>query len=191
MGKHLTNEEFELFHVDYGIVKGTKEDFYKLDPRLRKNFSSLVRDREYRIYGWEKIDSKNYLPVSRNRLVPRRFYCPEFGVVEATLRDFYEKYVKEEGGTYVNVSSLSSGVIKTLYNKWVLAENKDKYEELIKPNRKRMAKPVKILELTHPVHGTHKLSRKEFRERFGLDKYSLTSLAIGRVKKSKGWELLK
>jgi len=200
MGKHNKDKEYELFHPDYGIILGTREDFIELEPKLRRSLHHLTTGKLKRAYGWILADNLGLVKTPytpRNRNIARKFYCPEEGVIELTISKFYEKYIKEEGGTYVNVSSLCSGVIKTLYNRWVLAENKDKYDnwirkdkELTLGNKSRYAKPIKIVELSHPDYGTHKLSRKEFIDRFGLDKQCLTDLVTGRAKSRKGWNLV-
>lgn len=187
MGKHIKNEKFELYHPNHGIIKGTKEDFYKLEPRFKskKNFSNLVKGRECRLYGWVTADKINEVPTPRNRNLPRKFYCPEKGVIEATLYEFYEKYIKEEGGTYANISSLTSGNIKVLYSKWVLAENKDKYEELINPDK------TSYITLHHPYVGTLTLKRSEFISKYGLTKKGIVKLKSGANKTHLGWSIVR
>lgn len=187
------NKEYELFHPDYGIILGTREDFIELEPRLRKGLYFLVKGKLKRIYGWILADNLGLVETPytpRNRNLPRKFYCPEEGIVEATIQEFYERYIKPEKGTYVSISSLCSGVIKTLYNKWVLAENKDKYEDWIREGKNKYAKSEDIIELSHPEYRTHKLSRKEFLDKFGLDRHSITDLVSKRKKTRKGWSLI-
>lgn len=193
MGKYNKDKKYELFHPEYGIVLGTRKDFIELEPRLRRCLHHLVTGKLKRVYGWILADNLGLVKTPytpRNRNVARKFYCPEEGIIEATIQEFYERYIKPEGGTYVNVSSLCSRAIKTLYNKWVLAENKDKYDELIRKGKTRYAKPVNIIELSHPDYGTYKLSRKEFIDRFRLDKQCLTDLVTKRRKTRKGWSLV-
>jgi len=178
MNKANKDKTYKLYHSDYGIVEFTKDELFSIEPKLKNDFYHFVKGKPNRLHGWILADRLEELGESytlRNRNVPRKFYCPEEGIVECTLKEFHERI----GGSYTTISALVEGHFKVLYDKWVLAENKDKYEELLY-----------ITELTHPNYGTHKLSRKQFKERFGLDTQSITDLVKGTCKTRKGWSLV-
>jgi hypothetical protein len=188
--------KYELYHPDHDIVVGTKEDFIKLEPRFKaipSQFSRLIKNRIGRAYGWvlsENID-KGLVSKTKSNLTPRKFYCLEEGIIECTIEEFYEKYLKPLGGSYISVYSLCAGRTKTLYNKWVLAENKDKYEYLLVKSVAPRTGDSYVITLSHPEFGTHELSRNEFVNRFGLNKQWITELATGRAKTRRGWSLVK
>lgn len=106
------------------------------------------------------------------------FYCPEFGIIKCTRKELRTNYIGAETTDMSVLYNLTSEKVLA-YDKWVLAKNKDRYYEL-----------VEHLELTHDVYGTFKLTRKEYKERFGIHKTGLSSLMVGRRKTYDGWRLL-
>lgn len=84
------------------------------------------------------------------------------------------------------LSELESGKYKS-YLGFVLAINKDKYDELVTSKSKEV---IYVLTLTHPELGTHTLTRDEFHNQLGLSRRDLSRLALKQRCSCKGWRLI-
>jgi len=106
-------------------------------------------------------------------------YHPEYGIVEYERKQFVELYDLSYSGLYKLISKRGN-----TYKGWVLAENKDRYQNLIEAIPK-----ADLLTLTHPEYGVHTLLTTEFITRFGISQPSLSLLKCGRLLSCKGWTL--
>lgn len=110
-------------------------------------------------------------------------YHSDYGDIVATrdeLRSLNPTLVKR-------LSELESGKYKS-YLGFVLAINKDKYEELVINKSKEV---VYVLTLTHPELGTYTLTRDEFHNQLGISRKDLSRLALRQRHNCKGWSLVK
>lgn len=108
-------------------------------------------------------------------------YHSDYGDIVATrdeLRNLNPTLVKR-------LSELESGKYKS-YLSFVLAINKDKYEELVTSKNKEV---VYVLTLMHPELGTYTLTRDEFHKQLGISRQDLSRLALKQRHSCKGWRL--
>jgi len=116
-------------------------------------------------------------------------YHPDYGVKTKTKQEFIYLY----GLSYRCIGFLQEGRLKT-HRGWVLAENKDRYSELIKACKGINSQDTYHgipLTLEHLEHGRHTLLAAEFVKQFGLEQSTLSSMRQGKIKKHKGWEIPK
>lgn len=109
-----------------------------------------------------------------------RVYHPEFGVVSGTRYELSIKYP-----ILKSLRHLISGS-KDYLGEWVLAENINKYDELLS----RRTNKGNTATLTHDKYGTHTLLQSEFVTNFNLTKSGLSRLIRGKSLTHKGWRLV-
>lgn len=166
---------YELWHPEYGEIRETITELRKRGEGFSSHLSQLVKRKRHHISGFVLLENKdNY----DNLFKKYKFYHPEQGIIECSCSDLYNNYREYFKTKECLVHRLASNIVTSHFG-WVLAENKDRYEDIINPST--------YLTLTHPEHGTLTLKRSEFRERFGLYDSEMTGLKNGNRKKHKGW----
>lgn len=172
---------YELYHKDFGIVKGTKKELAATYPELGTNLLSLLtgkgRRRHFSLHGWRLAENKD-VPAPKNGTKPKihRFYHPNIGEVECTSKELWENYLKDSKYSKERVTAIGNGYEK-IVGGWRLASNKE-YQHSTE----------KKYILTHPKHGRQTLTRKEFLDSYGGTRQGLSLLLLDKLKTYKGWK---
>jgi len=95
------------------------------------------------------------------------FYHPSYGIVSCTQKELQEKYLSSERSLSA-VSWLVKNP-KTCCKGWVLAKNKDKYNEIA-------TKKYQVVTLVHKEYGIQTLTRQEFMNTYGLDNDKISKI---------------
>lgn len=139
---------------------------------------------EYELFFIKELDTFNngynsalnsYKPCrSKSSNDIYKLYHADYGLVVGTRQKFRE--IDPDISHYL--TKLLSGRFKSVKG-WVLAENKNKYDEIIGK-----------ISLVHSVEGRHCLKLSEFKERFNLTTNGISQLKTGTIKSHRGWKLV-
>ena len=177
-----SNELFSLYHPAKGVVSKTKLEWIQQDKAFYK-LSELVKGIRSHIKGW--VTEENAVNYNARIIDTYDFYHVDFGVVTCTTAELRKDYLPTTHNRKA-VYELATGKVKT-YLDWVLAENKEQYEELVSSKRRHNQQ----ITLRHDVHGIVTATRTEFRDRFNLYHCDIYCIISGRRLQSKGWSLVK
>lgn len=162
---------YELYHPDFGIIKATKQELRKINKNLGNEIHKLLYKRNYSYKGFVLATNKD----SYNKILKiHSLFHLDYGIITTTYNDFYHNYFNKDNGFSILLSKKSH-----YYKGWILAENKDNYNEIFN-----------ILTLEHPEFGKHTLPGKDFTKKFNLTKSNIYNLKYGKCKQSKGWKLV-
>lgn len=166
---------YELWHPDHGIIRETIGELCKRSHCFSSHISQLVKGKRHHINGFVLLENKdNYDTLFKKY----NFYHSDYGTIECTCSELFNTYRDSFKTKECFVYRLASKNVYSHFG-WVLAENKDKYDDLINPST--------FITLTHPEHGTLTLKRSEFRKRYNLLDNCMTRLKNGDRKQHKGW----
>jgi len=172
---------YELYHPEHGLVKGTKKELAAIYPELGTNLIHILsgkgKSRRFSLHGWRLAENKDVL-APKNGTKPKihKFYNPNVGEIECTCRELWEKYLRDSGYSPSRAIGIANGYEKVV-DGWRLASNKD-YKHSTE----------KKYTLTHPEHGRHTLTRKEFLDSYGGTRQGLSLLLLDKLKSYKGWK---
>ncbi len=169
---------YDVYHPQHGIVSGRICELIELEPGLDQ-ISQLLQNKRSHIRGWvlaSKIDEYDHI-YRLNEIFD--FYHPSYGIISCTRKELQEKYLLNERSLRA-VSRLME-FPDACCNGWILAKNKDRYNEI--------AKAYQVITLVHETHGTQTLNRKEFRKFFGLKSQSISEILKHKRNSSLGWQL--
>lgn len=165
---------YELWHPEYGEVKGTQPELF--EKFGINNIYSLLLGKKDRVGKFVLLKNKN----NYNKIFNiHEFYHPDFGIIEGNFSEIGHKY-KHIFGKDIHLRDLVSGKVKTIHG-WVLAENKDAYENLINRSKK--------FTLTHLEYGTKTLTTSEFKKEYGLSRSSVHKVINRTQISTKDWHL--
>lgn len=165
---------YELWHPEYGEVKGTQPELY--EKFGINNVYSLLLGKKEKVGKFVLLKNKN----NYNKIFNiHEFYHPIFGIVKGNSSEVGHEY-KHLFGKDIRLRSLVSGKLKTIHG-WVLAENKDNYENLINKSEK--------FTLTHLEYGTKTLRATEFIKEYDLCNTSFYKVINRTQVNTKGWHL--
>lgn len=171
----LNNKIYELWHPEHGEIRETATELNKRHKGFSKYIKWLVRGERQHINGYVLLKNKD----SYQKLIRiYDFYHPEVGVVTCTTKELFNTYQYLFKTKRNHLYKLCSKRVLSYFG-WVLAENRNKYEDIINLSSD--------ITLTHPEHGTLTLKRSEFREKFGLASSGMTGLKCKKIKNHKGW----
>lgn len=169
-----TTTIYELWHPEYGEVRETLTELYKRSASFG-SISMLVNGKRQHINGYVLLKNKeNYDKIIKTY----NFYHPEIGIITCTTTELFNNYRSYFKSTENRIHMLTNKTV-SIHHDWILAENKNNYENLIDRSA--------YLTLTHPKHGTLTLKRSEFKQQFGLTDGGMTKLKTKIRKKYKGW----
>lgn len=169
---------YELWHPEHGEIRETISELCKRHNSFSKHFSGLVSGKRKHINGYVLLENKDkYQEITKTY----DFYHPEVGIITCTTKELFNNYRDYFKCKENQINILTSKKVLIHYG-WVLAENKNRYEDIT--NRSA------FVTLTHPEHGTLTLKRCEFKERFGLVDSGMTNILNGKLKHYKKWSLV-
>jgi len=177
-----SNELFTLYHPAKGLVSKTKLEWIQQDKAFYK-LSELVKGTRSHIKGW--VTQENVENYNARIVDVYDFYHADFGAVTCTTSELRKKYLPKECNRK-SVYELATGKIKA-YLHWILAENKEQYEELVSSKRRHNQQVT----LKHNLYGVITATRTEFKERFSLYHCDIYGIVSERRLQSKGWSLVK
>jgi hypothetical protein len=169
---------YDVYHPQYGIVSGKICELIELEPGLSQ-ISQLLQNKRSHIRGWvlaSKIDDYDHIYLL-NKIFD--FYHPSYGIISCTRKELQEKYLLGERS--FNAVSRLIKFPDVCCNGWILAKNKDRYNEI--------AKAYQVITLVHKTHGEQTLTRKEFIKFFGLKSQSISKILEHKINSSLGWQL--
>lgn len=169
---------YELWHPEHGEIRETLSELLKRSNSFT-HIQELSKGTRHQIFGFVLLKNKEKY---KEILKIHKFYHPDQGIIECTCSELYNKYREYFKSSMCFVRRLATKSVNSHFG-WVLAENKDRYEDIINPST--------YITLTHKKHGTLTLKRSEFRERFGLHDSNMTLLKNGKAITHKGWSLSK
>lgn len=165
---------YELWHPEHGEIKETLGELYSRSASFG-HISELIKGKRFQINGYVLLENKDKYNTIFKKY---NFYHPKHGEITCTTMELFRNYSEYFNGKESKIYNLVGDRCK-ICSGWVLAENKDNYDDLIDTS-----KPVT---LTHPEHGTLTLKTSEFKTRFGLSDSGISFLKSGTYKVSKGW----
>lgn len=168
---------YELWHPEHGAIKETLGELYSRSVSFG-HISELIKGKRFQIDGYVLPENKE----KYNKIFKKYdFYHPDHGVITCTAFELFENYKQYFDTKKCYVYNLTGKKVK-LYFGWCLAENKDKYEDLVDTSA--------YLTLTHQEHGTLTLKKSEWKKRFNLLDSAMTNLKNGNYKSSRGWRFV-
>lgn len=168
---------YDLWHPDYGVVSGTLSELRQKDQVLSNHLSSLVSEKRNYIGRYVLLKNKDKYDEFFKLY---EFYHPSFGTIKCSAEELFRTYPQ-----YFDKKDLIWNLTckKVKYSRgWVLAENKDRYEDLEDKS--------KLLTLQHPQHGILTMRKSQWKKEFGLSDSGMTFLQKGKYKSTKGWFLV-
>lgn len=169
---------YSVYKPEIGTITGTKSELTRKYPELEE-VRHLISGRRPHIQGWilnEHKDRYKEIEIKRNR----------FGkLVTLTHKEYgthillQVEFVKRFGLGWSDIPNLLAKRNKSMKG-WSLPETPE---------------PLRLENLTislvHKEYGQHTLTRKEFKEKFDLDRYALSKIEKGIAKSHKNWQLVK
>lgn len=166
---------YELWHPEFGEIRETISDLCKRHSSFSKHFSGLIKGKRQHINGYVLLKNKDsYQDIIRTY----DFYHPEVGVVNCTTKELFDTYNKCFKSKENRIHMLTNRTV-SIHHGWCLAENKDKYEDILDPS--------KYLTLWHPELGTKTLKRSEWKKQYKMSDSAMTYLVNGKYKSSHNW----
>lgn len=162
---------YELYHPDYGIVKGTLTELKIIEPSLGNGMQELIKGKYTHIKGFVLSKNKDQY---KKLLKIYNFYHPKYGEIECTFDAIIKTYLNGDNG----FRSLLNSNCK-YYKEWVFAENKNKYNEILK-----------IITLEHVDYGIKTMRLREFTKTYNLDMSAIGRVLKGKCSQHKGWKLV-
>jgi len=168
---------FDFYHPSYGIVSCTRKELqekYLLNERSLSAVYRLIKFPDACCNGWILAKNKDrYSEIAKIHQVITLVHKTH-GTQTLTRKEF----IKFFGLESQRISKILSQKTNSSLG-WQL------------PQEFRITEAKKNVELTHPVYGVHKLTRAEFKTKFGLTRHGLSGLTTGIIKTHKGWSLSK
>lgn len=164
---------YELWHPEYGEVRGTQSELFK---KFGINNVYLLLGKTEKVGRFVLLKNKERYDKIFNIY---EFYHPDFGIVKGNFSEIGHRY-RHVFGKDIRLRSLVSGKIKVV-NGWVLAENKDEYENIVNKSKK--------ITLTHLEYGIKTLTISDFTKLYNLNKTNLYKVIKKEQVSTKGWYL--
>lgn len=169
---------YKLYHPECGIIEETISELCKRHESFSSHFSLLLKGERQHINGYVLLDNKdNYESIIKSY----DFYHPEVGVVTCTTKELFNRYRDYFKSKENRIHMLTNNTV-SIHHGWCLAENKERYEDLLDISSR--------VTLTHPEHGTLTLKRSEWKKQYGIVDSAMSYLLNGRYKSSRGWSLV-
>ena len=167
---------FDFYHPSYGIVSCTRKELqekYLLNERSLSAVYRLIKFPDACCNGWILAKNKDrYSEIVTKKYQVVALVHKEYGIQTLTRQEFMNTY------------GLDNDKISKILNQ----KRKSSLEWGL-PQQLQNAESSSFVELTHPTHGTYKITKKEFRIEFGLTRHGLSALITGIQKTHKGWSL--
>ena len=193
--KHRSGRKYKFYNLEEGEIECTVK---QLQQQYIKKVSvvtiyALVKGEILGIGEendrWVLAENKSFaigLSVKKGGRIPKKykFYNPEVGEVECTIKELWEQYIEKDKYSFNSVAELARGSILVLRGSyWMLAKNRSLYEEgaLHKED---------LIKLTHPDMGAKEFTRKKFLLEVGGTRQGISLLLTGKLKSYKGWSVL-
>lgn len=169
---------YELWHPEHGEIKETVSELCKRYTDFSKHLSLLIRGERQHINGYVLLKNKdNYDKIIKIY----DFYHPEVGIITCTTKELFNNYRNYFKSKENRIHMLTNQTV-TIHHGWCLAENQDRYNDLLDT--------TVYLTLNHPEHGTLTLKKSEWKKRFNLLDSAMTNLKNGNYKSSRGWKFV-
>lgn len=193
--RHRSGRKYKFYNLERGDIECTVK---QLQQQYIKEVSlvTLYKLVNGKIFGigegnnrWILAENKGFaigLSVNKGGRTPKKykFYNPEVGEVECTVKELWEQYLEEDKYSFNSVEELARGSILVLRGGyWMLAKNRSLYED------GALCKGGAIL-LIHPDIGVREFTRKKFLQEVGGTRQGVSLLLMGKLKSYKGWSVL-
>jgi hypothetical protein len=193
--KRKSGRKYKFYNLEKGEIECTVKE---LQQQYIKEISmvtiyALVKGKLLGIgegnNRWVLTENKDFaigLLVNKGGRPPKkhRFYNPEVGEVECTIKELWEQYIEKDKYSFNSVEELARGSRLVLGDShWMLAKNKSLYKE-------GRCYKEDVIRLTHPDIGTKEFTRKKFLQEIGGTRQGISLLLMGKLKSYKGWSVL-
>jgi hypothetical protein len=193
--KRRSGRKYKFYNLEKGEIECTVKE---LQRQYIKEISmvtiyALVKGKILGIgegnNRWVLAKNKDFaieLLVNKGGRIPKkhRFYNPEVGEVECTIKELWEQHIEKDKYSFNSVKELARGSRLVLGDDhWMLAKNRSLYEE-------GRCYKEDVIRLTHPDIGTKEFTRKKFLQEIGGTRQGISLLLTGKLKSYKGWSVL-
>lgn len=171
------NVIFDFYHPSYGIISCTRKELqekYLLNECSLSAVSRLVKIPDACCNGWILAKNKDRYSELAKAYKVITLVHETHGTQTLSRKEFIKIFGLE--------SQRISEILEQKRNSslgWQL------------PQEFKTTETKNLVELTHPVYGVYKLTRAEFKTKFGLTRHGLSGLTTGIIKTHKGWSLSK
>lgn len=170
------NADFEIhsfYNSDYGEIKISRFDFKNKYNINDDALGKLINEKLFSWNGW--ILSKNIDEYNRVQIKNKNYKFKHFiyGLEECTMQELSDKYTVNKTSIFEVVHKL--GRVQT--KGWFLEEN---FKEMNK---------LKLFKFYHKDFGTVEMYKKDFYEKYNLNRNCVNQLINGNIKQTKGWIL--
>jgi hypothetical protein len=195
--KHKSGQKYKFYNLKKGEIECTVKELHQqyIKGISMVTIYALVKGKILGIgegnNRWVLAENKDFaigLLVNKGGRIPKkhRFYNPEVGEVECTIKELWEQHIEKDKYTFNSVEELARGSRLVLGDgHWMLAKNRSLYEE-----GALLYKEDVVIRLTHPDIGTKEFTRKKFLQEIGGTRRGISLLLMGKLKSYKGWSVL-